>query len=837
MKPFTVKLLTGLLCLAIIESIFVENIKAAEGDNSAVLNSLNSPETNLSLIEDSGELERNVGEINGKVIDQKSGEPISYASVALLIDGENSIYSGVISNENGEFTFKDLPFGVYDVKISFVGYEAKEIENISVNRKSRKVSLESLALEENVEEIEEVVFTAERLKGEEKIDRTTFTLNDDLRKTSSDGLDVLKHIPSVQVDFQDNVTLEGQSNIQFYVDGVLRNKDYVAQLDPQMIDKVEIISNPGVKYDADVAGVINIVMKKTKRYGLNGSFTVPIPHPKKVVANAKGNLEYGNSKFRVYAGGRLHMERFNGNESLYTETDDSYVNPYKFYKQSNGDIGWSHGYMNYGADWFVSEKTSINFLGEWRIGRGFNNDYFSTNRRYENDVLTNYFTSNLNARENRDNHYLSLFLKQKMPQEGSELTAEAYVYLHSSESKNNYLDTYYDPFDEETVTDVIERKDLTVNNGNTAEFRLDYTFLIKNIKNEVGLRSYKQWVDNDFSDVFDSELNPEGYTDNFKFNETRQTGYYNLLGKKEKLSWQAGVRGEYSDLNINDTVSKDYFVFLPQVSLSYAVNKENTFKLSFRRQIHRPSVHSLNPFETWSDSLHVRTGNPDLNPALENKLEFSYAKNFGSNYISPKVYLRYTRDRIQDLSVVREDGVTEITQANIGKDLEYGIGLNAAIQVLKRWRVNGNFTVYNKKVGSEYNLSNEDDNEKISYRFNMMNLVMLPKDFTFMVLAQYNSPYISYQRTHYRDFLMLIGFEKQLGKNAKIGGFYNPFIKDFTYSKVITQSPGYYEDWKGYLDVHHLFSFEFTYNFKLGGKVNKIGRQAEYEIDEGGGTF
>ncbi len=179
-----------------------------------------------------------------------------------------------------------------------------------------------MKIQEDYKKLEEAVIVGQRLKGEEKIDRTVFTINDDVRKASTTALDALKHIPSVTVDFQNNVTLEGSSNIQFYVDGILRNKEYVAQIKPEQIDKVELITNPGVKYDADVSGVINILLKKEKRSGVSGSVKIPIPHPTKIVAEPSANIEYGNQKFRVYIGDQLHFERFHGKEIITTEVDN-----------------------------------------------------------------------------------------------------------------------------------------------------------------------------------------------------------------------------------------------------------------------------------------------------------------------------------------------------------------------------------------------------------------------------------------------------------------------------------------------------------------------------------
>jgi len=146
----------------------------------------------------------------------------------------------------------------------------------------------------------------------------------------------------------------------------------------------------------------------------------------------------------------------------------------------------------------------------------------------------------------------------------------------------------------------------------------------------------KLWMNNDFSEIYNLEAITNEERDNFHYDEHRQTAYYNMLGKFKGFDWQAGIRGEYSNININDSANTDFFVFLPQFSISRKFKENQTVKISFRRQIRRPSANNLNPFVTWTDSLHQRIGNPDLKPSYENKLELSYAKNFGSNYISPK---------------------------------------------------------------------------------------------------------------------------------------------------------------------------------------------------------
>lgn len=776
------------------------------------------------------------GEITGQVIDMESSEPVAFASVAIISVADSTIVTGVITNDEGKFAIGNLPLGIYKVEVSFLGYAKEVIEKVDISRKNRSYHLGQLAISPATENLEEVTFATERLKGEEKIDRTVFTINDDIRKASTSGIDLLKHIPSVSVDFMENITVEGQSDFQFYVDGVLRNQDFVAQLNPQDIDKVELITNPGVKYDADISAIINIVLRKNKKSGVAGSVLIPLTNPNKAMMNPRANLEYGNEHFRVYAGDRMHYERFRGREELYTRLDESNPNPYEYSKLGEGYNSWRNNYLNYGIDWFVSERTSINFLGEWERSRGISDDYLSTHRLWTSDGLQEFYETEQNSRNTNDNYFFSTYVKQLLPGEGHEITAELRYYTTSSRSQNEYLDRYYDPEDTDNLIEEVYRGDLTDNLRNTIEGKLDYTFQIKQTKHEAGLRLSELWMNNEFS----NNVGPggeENLVDEFNYLESRRAGYYNITGTLKSINWQAGLRGEYSNVELSDTLSVPYFELLPQISLSRGFDKGQTVKFSFRRKLNRPYIRDLNPFVTWTDSLHVRVGNPELRPALENRFELSYGKNFGNNYVSPKLYFRYTKDGIQDLSEITDDGVTVISRANIGQEMEYGLGLNAALQVFKIWRINAYGSVFNRIVESDHALSLDEGNQKVSWSAGGSSIVQLPKDFSVFVWTFYNSPNINYQREFYRDWLYIFGVEKQFSENAKLSVMYNPFIKEFTYTRVITQAPGYYEEWAGSVDALHLFSIEFTYNFNYGGKVNKINRSVEYEKSSGGGTF
>jgi hypothetical protein len=775
------------------------------------------------------------GSITGVIVDDSTTAPVSYASVALLSAADSSILNGMITNDQGKFQFNDIPYGKYNLKVTFVGYKPVVIKNLEVSKKNKTIDLQNLKIEEDFKKLEEAVIVGERLKGEEKIDRTVFTINDDVRKASTTALDALKHIPAVTVDFQNNVSLEGSSNIQFYVDGILRNKEYVAQIKPDQIDKVELITNPGVKYDADISGVINIILKKEKRSGVSGSVKIPVPHPTKIVAEPSANIEYGNQKFRVYIGDQLHFERFNGKEILTTNVDNGISAPYRFEKIGEGVNSWQNNYMNYGADWFINDKTSLNFLGEWRTWKGVNDDYKAISQVYTDDVLTEYLKTDRNSLNRSDNYYFSLYFVKKFNKEGNEIKAEGYYNTETGKDNNEYMEYYMDPSDIETLNSLVDRSDLTENMRKNAEIKLDGTFMLKNIKNEVGARTYGSWMGNEFTKISTIEGVNSETIEKFKYRETRQTAYYNISGKIKKLAWQAGVRGEYSWLDIDSKTTTDYAVLLPQFSLSQGLAKDQTLKLTYRKQIYRPSASDMNPFEVWTDSLHMRTGNPNLDPAIENKIELSYSKNFKSNYISPKAYFRYTNNGIQDVTTLSGEGVTVITQDNIGKNIEYGMGVSGAFQILKHWRFNANVDVFNRVYRTDEATTGHSKEEMLSYRFNFSNIVTLPKDFTLFMFTYYGSPNISYQREFSRDILYLFGAEKKFNDKFSMDVFYNPFIKDFKYSKVVTTAPGYRESWEGHVDAGQLFCFSITYSFNKGNKINKIDRSVEYERSQGKG--
>jgi hypothetical protein len=769
--------------------------------------------------------DRPTGMILGTVADQVSNEPVAFATIALFNTNDTThVIKGVVTDGQGKFVINGIPMGNYDVKITYVGYNPVVIKDVTLNRGQREVVLPKTTLSENIAAINEVQIVQERLKGEDRIDKTIFTINDQVRNSSTSGLDLLKHIPAVSVDFQENVTLEGKSDILFYVDGIERNKDFVAQLDPKLIDKVEIITNPGVKYSADISGVINIVLVKEPRVGINGSLKMDVPHPTIVLFNPRGNLEYGTQHFRTFVGYRLHLEKFNVQTLLQKSMNDA-ENPYYVEIKGDGENMWNNGSGNFGFDWFINETSSLNFYSELRHHNSREKGFSFNESIYMENQLTDYQVNNKSSINGGLSTFYSLFYKKKLNDKGNELTVEANYYDYDGGQESDFNYTEYDPANINLLLNNTSFTEDVDNNRSNGELKADYTYVSGKIKQEIGYRGYYQWMKNE------KNLSNHNGTENFEYNEIRNTGYYSLTGNVKKITLQGGIRYENSIFQIPGEENINFDILLPQFKVSYKINDAQNLKISYRKQVYRPNIQDLNPFELFIDSTLVRRGNPEMKPAIDNKTELSYSLNFKNNYISPSAYFTYTKNGISEYSRV-ENNITVISQANILDRYEYGLSVNGAAQIFKFMRLNF--------YGAGFNRAIENDglkNEKISWRTHLTGIYMLPKEFVAFTMFNYNSPNIGYQREYRRGLLFIVGVEKPLWKKAKISAFYNPFIKDFMYSQVSTVYGNTTEDWEGNLDIRNVFAIEFTYTFNYGKKIHKINRSTEYDKDGGGGMF
>ena len=232
-------------------------------------------------------------QIRGTVKDAVTANPVSYATVALYSLPDSTIKTGVVSDKEGAFAFNNLHKGSYFYKITFVGYKEIRSKTIELDGKQGVIDSGKLLMEETTEQLAQIDIVGERLKGTEAVDRTIYTIPESAVKVAGSGTDILRRIPAVQVDISNNISLQGNTNILILIDGKERDKNFIAQLDPKSIDKVEVITNPSSKYDAGVRGVINVILKKEKRQGINGSADLEIPTgTEHYISSSYASLDY-----------------------------------------------------------------------------------------------------------------------------------------------------------------------------------------------------------------------------------------------------------------------------------------------------------------------------------------------------------------------------------------------------------------------------------------------------------------------------------------------------------------------------------------------------------------
>jgi hypothetical protein len=770
--------------------------------------------------------------IEGKLHNFTEDKPVEFASIALHHLPDSALITGAVSDSTGKFTIANLKEGNYFLKVSCLGYKSTLQNGISISASKPTMNIGTIEMAEQAHTLAEVTVEGERLKGVAEVDKTVYTINSKAATSAHSGLELLRQVPAVQVDFQHNISLEGSSNIMILVDGKQRDKDYLSQLDPNSIDKIEIMTNPSVKYDADVTGVINIILKKEKKHGFSGELSPEIPLSSKVLfSSSNGNLEYGYNKFRVFVSGYSHYEGLNLTSTTNRQsTANGIVSQYN--QKGLGKVDVNFVGIDYGVDYFIDNKNTLNLYANYRPGNGltFKTDGYkeiSSDGQLQSYIDAYSYDKNVNT-----SNYYSAFYKRTFDKPSQEFTLDLNYYKYHGDRDVNYKDQYYEA-DKITAVGNLQNRTETYNDSKQAiGLKADYVQpLKKNFNASFGYHTYYQWMDNDFSGASDAAER------NLKYSESRHAVYGSLSGAIKSLNIQTGLRYEMSFIDINKTTKTDYNCLLPQVTLQQKIGKSESLKLTYRRSIQRPGIGDLDPFINQVDSFTISRGNPYLKPSYSNKTELNFSTPIKNSYISTGIYYNYFNDNFQRITKVINGKISESFVDNIGTGAEYGINFSGSIKINNWWQLNPYLCLYRVQLNSidQYGIAS---NHKISYRTNLTSIFSLPKKFTLFVYTQFNSPYISTQNTNKRGALYVLGVEKEMNKNFKLSlTAINPFMTNFTVSNTVTESENFWQENNTDVYVKNLITVRITYNFNTGHKINKLERQKELENDGNRSVF
>lgn len=762
-------------------------------------------------------------QVKGKVFIEKDKTPAQFASVGLLQLPDSSVVTGAITLSDGGYSFESLKPGSYFIKVNYLGYKVAG-KSILVGEKE-PVTVDTIFLAENPTTLDEVVVVGEKLKGKESVDRTTYSIPPLIAKSSSNGYELLKRIPQVNVDFQNNVTLNGSSNFIIQVDGRQRDKEFLAKLVPADIESVEVISNPSGKYEGNIDGVINIILKKEARYGLNGNVGFTLKPINKVTYTGTGSIDYSMGKVTFY------VTALTGSQSLFINTSDRFT--YKNLDSLNSSFGKGRikvdfPSVNTGFDYYINDKNNLSFNVAYKPIRQ-DIDLLSQSDLIKSDEIKNILETETNNLTKSDEVTVSLFHKKTFNKPIQELTSEFTYYSFKSHQDNDFRNYMLDVLLQDTIS-MYTRLEDDENKRDYFSAKINFVQPIgMKTKIESGYQLYTQQMDYDF------KINDTALGNLFEYKELRNSVYTGITVNLKKIGFQAVLRMENTHINSDSVSDPDYITFLPSTNLQYKFSNSHNVKLTYNRRINRPGIYDMNPYQKIGQNYDVSVGNPDLKPEFRDRLQLTYTWNFGSNYFSPNVYYEFLSDKIArkyEITTSPVTGsVTSFTKPyNMLSGNEYGGGLNAML-----WFVNINARIYkghfNEYAENSVTLLPARD----YFSWNTTSYAYAPLDkakkTTAFAFLSYNGVNVNAQSKTYNMAFYGFGAQKQI-KDHSIGFVWLlPFSSNVKLSRTETDTRDYHIQNIVGFDVSWYIQVMYSYKFNKGRNVKKIGHKVDVESD------
>lgn len=632
-------------------------------------------------------------EITGSVIDQVTNQPIPFATILV---GEKSTLqpiTGVTTSEDGSFSVASPSKDIF-VEISFIGYESIRLENLLIN--ANRIDLGTIALSEQSEMLNEVEVRGEKSTMEFKLDKRVFNVGKDLSSAGASALEVLDNVPSVTVSIEGQVRLRGNAGVQILINGkpsVLTSEggNALGSITAEMIEKVEVITNPSAKYEAEgTAGIINIVIKKDERKGINGSFTLNYGQPDN---NSVGlSLNRRTEKFNLFTQIGYGLRNYpregkNKNDNFLTNTQvltegTQYRNE-EFYN------------IILGTDYYINPQNVITLSGFYAFEA--EDQPSNTNvKKYQNNTQ---LTSEWNREEittagNPKYQYEFIYKRDFLDNEDHDLIFSATGNLFSKDQSSEFFNTTVlgsDTFDDQQTSTFFREAVQT--------FKLDYTHPFGEVwKVEGGFQYGNNDVSNDFEvkDELDGQLMVNtGLTNVFEFVQGVLGVYGMAAFESDTWGVQLGLRTENTRVNTllvnTDEKNKQNFTDLfPSINTSYKFNTNFSLQAGYSRRIYRPRLWDLNPFFNIRNSFNYRKGNPDLKSEYSDSYEISAIYLKGITSLNMSLYQLYTTNTIESVTTF-QNNISVSGPENLGTKRVNGIELNGKITPSKKIVINGDF--------------------------------------------------------------------------------------------------------------------------------------------------
>lgn len=660
------------------------------------------------------------GAVYGFVKDSSSNSPLNYATVEVRNAADSNLVTGTKTDEKGLFVVKDLPFGKYDLKIKFMGYNTVNLRNVPLSPDNPGVPVGEIKMFPTAAVLDGITVTGEKDLVTYKIDKKIVNVNQHMNAKGGTVVDVLKDIPSVRVDMEGNVSLRGSGNFTLLIDGKPEIRDaneLLKQLPADAVKNIEIITNPSAKYDREgTAGIINLVMKKEDYFGTNGMVNMTAGNRDKYSGSAQFNVK--NSKMNIFASLDGHKRDFHPFSEFTKETSEANGDT-KFVVPIMDRYMTSKGYsFKLGTDYNISDSKQFSLSGSYGY-YGFDRIFPSENKEYTDPAtIEEFFYSKDDFFVGGDYYAATANYFQKYNDNGthnlnSNLTFSEWGgevdQTFSKYQTDNTFESRDDLTKQQWVFNDAKRTNLN--------YQLDYTWPITDkTKVELGGKSETLWKDFNYrmdtlNLLTDTKYEHTEYTNKSEFLQTVQAVYGTVSWEMLGMTYLLGLRGEYYYRNLNqltmgEEFNFDEFSIYPSLHVSRQFENDQSLQFSYSRRVQRPDDRTLNPFPDYNDDDYISKGNPNLKPQYSNTFELNYRKGFGPSFISLESYFRQTNDLISRTISLTDDNKLLISSVNVDRDYLYGGELSANIFLAKwlRFNLGSNFYSYHlveKRDGKE----------------------------------------------------------------------------------------------------------------------------------------
>lgn len=718
--------------------------------------------------------------VSGTLLESGSGVPVEFATVSVFKVMDSTLVTGGITDDKGFFSIDTRP-GRFYLRVQFMGYQDLMIPDINLGRETRNLNLGKIEIKQDQRVLDEVVVQTERTQMQLALDKKVFNIGKDLSNLGGSATDILDNLPSIQVDVEGNVSLRGSENVRILIDGKpsglvgLSSNDALRQLNGNLVDRVEVITNPSARYDAEgLAGIINIVLKKEKAKGVNGSFQLNTGVP----ANHGGsvNMNFRRDWINFFTNVGMSYRGVPGSGESYQEFGDP-VN-----QITNRSRDMDRGGLNYstrfGADFFLNDYNTITLAFLYRFSDESNETNISYFDHYPTLNADSVSLRRDNESEDDENLEYSVNYTKTFKKKGQKLTAD-FQFQNNNEAEGS---------------DLVESIGTTVNsqtpflyqrsNNDEVEERLmlqsDYTHPFgKDGKLEAGFRYTDRLVGNDYVVEEQNENGvyqiDAGFSNDFEYEEKVFAVYGIISNKLNKLSWQLGLRYEATDLTTfqktqNQRNIQTYGNFFPSSFLTYQLNEKHALQASYSRRIRRPRGRFLNPFTSISDSRNFFVGNPFLQPVFTDSYEVGYLINEQKSSFYVGVYYRYDDGITQRLRSTDQDGITTTRPYNVSEQDSYGVEMNLSKDVVKWYRVSGNINFFRSFTpGGTVSFENETTSfnsaTATSLTTRISNNLKLKNLFDAQININYRAPRNTVQGKRFSITSIDLGFSRDVLKN------------------------------------------------------------------------